>query len=42
MHENGPFTELWDTVVYVDKQKMPRLDCTDVHLDLDLQCQQNS
>ena len=27
-----------DTVVYVDEQKMPRLDCTDSHADLDLRC----
>ena len=27
-----------DTVVYVEEQKMPRLDCTDVHADLGLHC----
>ena len=31
-------TESVDTVVYVDKQKMPSLDCTDAHADLDLRC----
>ena len=31
-----PLTKSVDTVVYVDKQKMPRLDCTDVQADLDL------
>ena len=31
-----PLTESGDSVVYVDEQKMPRLDCTDAHADLDL------
>ena len=31
-------TESVHTVVYVDKQKVPRLDCTDAHADLDLHC----
>ena len=31
-----------DAVVYVNKQKMPRLDCTDAHADLDLCCPQIS
>ena len=29
-----PLSESVDTVVYVDEQKMPRLDCTDAHADL--------
>ena len=33
-------TEPVDTVVYADKQKIPRLDCTDTHADLDLWCPQ--
>ena len=33
-------TESLDTVVYVNGQKMPRLDCIDVHADLDLCCPQ--
>ena len=31
-----PLMESVDIIVYVDKQKMPRLDCRDVHTDLDL------
>ena len=31
-----------DIVVYVEEQKMPKLDCTDVHGDLDLCCWQNA
>ena len=34
-------TESVDTVVYVDGQKMPRLDSTDAHADLDLSCPQS-
>ena len=30
-----PLTESVDIVVYVNKQKLPRLDCTDAHTDLD-------
>ena len=37
-----PLTESVDTMVYVDKQKMSRLDCKDVHADLDLCCPQNA
>ena len=37
-----PLTESADIVVYVDKQKMPRLDCKDAHADLDLHCLQNA
>ena len=29
-----------DTVVSVNEQKMPKLDCTDAHSDLDLGCPQ--
>ena len=29
-----------DTVLYISKQKMPRLDCTNTHADLDLHCPQ--
>ena len=35
-----PLTESVDTVVYVDEQKMLRLDCIDAHADLDLLCPQ--
>ena len=35
-----PLTESADTVVYVDQQKMPRLDSTDAHADLDVRCPQ--
>ena len=35
-----PLIESVDIVVYVDEQKMPRLDCTDAHTDLDLCCPQ--
>ena len=31
-------TELIDTVVYVDKQRRSRSDCTDAHAHLDLRC----
>ena len=31
-----------DTVVNVDEQKIPRLDCTDAHGDLHLHCLQNA
>ena len=31
-------TESVNIVVYADKQKMPRLDCTDAHADLDFRC----
>ena len=37
-----PLSESVDTVVYDYKQKIPRLDCTDVHADLDLRCPQNA
>ena len=37
-----PLTESVDTVVYVDEQKMPRLDCKDAHADLDLHCPQTA
>ena len=30
------------TVVYVDEQKMPRLDCIGARADLDLRCPQNA
>ena len=33
-----PLRESVDTVVFVNKQKMSRLDCTDAHADLDLRC----
>ena len=33
-------TESVDTVVYVNKQKMSKLDCTDAHVHLDLPCPQ--
>ena len=35
-------TESVDTLAYVDEQKMPKLDCTDAHADLDLRCPQNA
>ena len=35
-----PLTESVGTVDYVEEQKMPRLDCTDAHADLDLRCPQ--
>ena len=35
-----PLTEPVDTVVYADKQKIPRLDCTDALADSDLPCPQ--
>ena len=35
-----PLTELMNTVVYVDEQRMLRSDCTDAHVDLDLRCSQ--
>ena len=35
-----PLTESGDNVVYVDEQKVPRLDCTDAHVDLDQRCPQ--
>ena len=34
--------ESMDTVVYVDKQRMLRSDCTDVHVDLYLHCLQTA
>ena len=36
--DHCPRTESVDTVVYVDEQKMSRVDCTDGHADLDLCC----
>ena len=33
-----PLTESMDIVVYVDKQRMSRPDCTDTHANLDLRC----
>ena len=33
-------TELVDTVVYVDRQRLLRSDCIDAHADLDLRCPQ--
>ena len=33
-------TESVDTVRYIDEQKMPRTDCTDVHADLYIRCPQ--
>ena len=33
-----PYTESVNRLVYIDKQKMPRLDCTDAHADLELCC----
>ena len=38
----SPLTESMNTVVYVDRQKMPRLDCSDAHADLDLRCPANA
>ena len=35
-----PLTDSVDTVVYIDEQNMPRLDCTDAHAGLDLRCLQ--
>ena len=40
-----PLTESMATqiyVVYVDEQKIARLDCIDTHNDLDLHCPQNA
>ena len=34
----APLTESMDSVVYIDKQRMSRSDCTDGHADLDLCC----
>ena len=33
-----PLKESMDTVVYDDEQRMPRSDCMDAHVDLDLPC----
>ena len=38
--QNCLLTESVITVVYVEEQIMPRLDCTDAHTDLDLRCLQ--
>ena len=35
-----PLTESMDTVVYVNKQRMLKSDCTYAHTDLDLHCPQ--
>ena len=37
-HWSCQFTESMDTVVYVDKKRMPRSVCMDAHVDLDFGC----